>query len=294
MSTPGSGRPAPVVGVSISDPPEDELIALGMGSMHVRHTFIEVVRHVLAAGWSVAYGGDLRRLGYTEALFDLVRMYDHPDFTGPERVTSYLAWPVWVGRTADDDAELANVATLVRCPAPPDAPAALPPAADSTPEELLLRSVALTRMRADMTTAIDSRLVLGGQVTGQVGLLPGILEEVMLALDAGLPLYVAGGFGGCARAVVAALEGRRPAELTLDHQLVHTPRYAELLEAARGHDVGPDFGGAVDRLASVGLTGLRNGLDDTDTRRLAHTDDTEEVTLLVLRGLHRLFGAPRP
>jgi SLOG-like protein len=286
-----TARPPPVIGVSISDPPDEELVALGMSPMHLRHTFIEVVRHALVAGWSVAYGGDLRHAGYTEALFDLVRMYDHPDVTGPERVTNYLAWPLWVGRTAEDDVELANVATLVKCPAPSGAPKAIPPVEESAPFELLVRSQALTRMRVDMTGAIDSRLVLGGRVSGQVGLLPGVLEEVVLAVDAGLPLYVAGGFGGCARAVAAALRGERPVELTHDHQLANTPRYAELFDAAHTQSIQPALDRVVEHLASIGLTGLRNGLDDADNRRLSISDDTEEVTTLVLRGMHQLFGS---
>lgn len=281
----------PVVGVSISESAEDELVALGLSAMHLRHTFIEVVRHVLAAGWSVAYGGDLRRAGYTEALFDLVRTYEHPGLAGRERVIAYLAWPLWVGRTVDDDAELANVATLVRCPAPPGAPETLPPLAEGTGEDLLLRSLGLTRMREQMNVAIGARVVLGGRVTGQVGLLPGVLEEAALAVEVGRPLFVAGGFGGCGRAVVAALQGDRPEELRVDHQLQHTPRYDELLQAAREHGVTPDFEAVVRLLASVGMAGLRNGLTEADNRRLAVTDDAEEVTALVLRGLHQLHDA---
>jgi hypothetical protein len=288
-----SEHAAPVVGVSISDPPDDDLVSLGLSHMHLRHTFIEVARHVLAAGWSIAYGGDLRQAGYTEALFDLVRTYDHPELAGPDRVTNYLAWPLWVGRTVEDDAELINIATLVKCPAPADAPRIAPTPTSSMASDLWLRSSALTRMRVDMTGAIDSRLVLGGRVTGQVGLLPGVLEEVMLAVDAGLPLYVAGGFGGCARAVVAALEGERSAGLTLDHQLAHTPRYAELREVARARGEDADFDAIVERLASLGFGGLRNGLDESDSRRLAATDDTEEVTALVMRGMYGLFGSHR-
>lgn len=286
----GAPRVPPFVGVSVSESAEDELVALGLSGMHLRHAFIEVVRHVLAAGWSVAYGGDLRRAGYTEALFDLVRTYEHPGLPGPERVRAYLAWPVWVGRTVDDDAELANVATLVRCPAPPGAPEALPPLAECTGEELLLRSLGLTRMREEMTAAIGARLVLGGRVTGQVGLLPGVLEEAALAVERGLPLYVAGGFGGCGRAVVAALRGERPAALHVEHQLQHTDRYDELLRAAGERGIAPDFAAVVRLLASVGMAGLRNGLTEADNRRLAVTDDAEEVTALVLRGLHQLHG----
>lgn len=279
------------MGVSISEPPDDELIGLGLSIRHLRHTFIEVVRHILAAGWSVAYGGDLRRAGYTEALFDLVRMYERRDFSGPERVTSYLAWPVWVGRTADEDAALMNVATIVKCSAPPGAPETLPPPAECSGDQLLLYSLAFTRMREVMSAGIHSRLVLGGRVSGQVGLLPGVVEEAVLAVDMGLPLYVAGGFGGCGRVVAAALEGAAPPELAIEHQMEKTPRYGELLEAARSRGISPDFEAIAHRFAGIGITGLRNGLDETDNRRLVHTDDTEEVTTLVLRGLHRLYGS---
>lgn len=280
----------PVVGVSISEPPDDELVALGLSSMHLRHTFIEVVRHVLAAGWSVAYGGDLRQSGYTEALFDLVRIYEHRKLTGPERVMSYLAWPVWVGRSPQEDVELANVATLVKSPAPPGAPETLPPFAERTPAELFLAARAVSRMRRDMTAGIDRRLVLGGRVYGQIGLVPGVVEEAVLAIDAGVPLYVAGGFGGCGRVIAAALEGATPPELTVDYQLAHTSRYGELLDAAGWQGTTPDLDGIVTRLAETGLAGLRNGLDEDDNRRLAHSDDTEQVVALVMRGLHQLNG----
>jgi SLOG cluster2 len=281
----------PVVGLSISEPPDDELVALGLSSMHLRHTFIEVVRHVLAAGWSVAYGGDLRQAGYTEALFDLVRIYEHRKLTGPERVTSYLAWPVWVGRSPQEDVELANVATLVKCPPPPGAPETLPAFVERTPAELFLAARAVSQMRSEMTAGIDRRLVLGGRVYGQIGLVPGVVEEAMQAIDGGVPLYVAGGFGGCGRVLAAALEGFTPPELTVDYQLAHTPRYGELLDAAGWQGTTPNFDRIVARLAATGMSGLRNGLDEEDNRRLAQTDDTEQVVALVMRGLRQLGGA---
>ncbi|HEY1964991.1 MAG TPA: hypothetical protein VGG59_08670, partial [Acidobacteriaceae bacterium] len=49
------------VGLSVSEPDEQELVRLGLDEIHVRHAFIEIARHILARGWSLAYGGDLRR-----------------------------------------------------------------------------------------------------------------------------------------------------------------------------------------------------------------------------------------
>lgn len=280
-----------VVGVSVSEPAHEELVRLGLSEMHVRHAFIEIVRHVLARGWSVAYGGDFRAAGYTEALFDLVRTYDRKDLSGPDRVFAYLAWPIWVDLTQEDRAEFANLATIKQVPRSDGAPEQLPPRGDRRPVDLLWSSLSLTAMREQMTAQIGARVALGGRVSGQVGLYPGVAEEAALALRAGVPLYVAAGFGGCGRAIAVALDGATPPELTVDYQLERTQRYGELVEAARSAGREPSFTAMVATFGSVGVAGLRNGLDEGDNRRLLSTDDVDEVVALILRGLRRIAEA---
>ena len=277
-----------LVGVSISDPSADELIRLGLSDLHVRHAFIEVVRHVLARGGSIAYGGNLRNAGYTEALFDLVRTYERKDFAGPDRVHSYLAWPIWLDVTPAQRADSANVATIREVPRPDAAPEALPPIGDRQPQDLLWNSLALTEMREAVTSAIQARVVLGGRNSGQQGLFPGVLEEAALALRTGVPLYLAGGFGGCAQILAAAVGGSAPTELTLDYQLRHTPRYQELFDAASSAGVAPVFEEVVGSFTGAGVEGLNNGLDVADNGRLFVTDDVDEVVALVLRGLRQV------
>lgn len=274
-----------LVGVSVSEPDAAELVRLGLSEMHVRHAFIETVRHVLARGWSIAYGGDLRVGGYTEALFDLVRTYDRADLSGPDRVLSYLAWPLWIDGTPAQRAALANVATIKEVASPDGAPGTLPPVADRQPDELLWNSLALTQMRTQMNSAISARIVLGGRVSGQQGLFPGIAEEAALALRSGVPLYVAGGFGGCGRVVASSLNGSRPIEMSVEYQLEHTPRYRELLEAATSAGQAPSFAAILDTFAAAGEEGLHNGLDEDENRHLFATDDVDEVVALILRGL---------
>ena len=59
----------------------------------------------------------------------------------------------------------------------------------------------LTAMRTVMRSDIQARIVLGGRVEGYKGAMPGIAEETCLSLEAGQPVFVLGGFGGCARDV---------------------------------------------------------------------------------------------
>jgi len=108
--------PDVVVGVSISDSPD--LVTLGLGEIHVRHALIELVRHVLAAGGTVAYGGDFRPGGYTDALLDLIRAYERGDQPGPEHFRTYLAWPLGQSLPASDRAALRPLTTIVTIPSP--------------------------------------------------------------------------------------------------------------------------------------------------------------------------------
>lgn len=277
-----------LVGLSVSEPDADELIRLGLDEIHVRHAFVEIARHVLARGWSVAYGGDLRAAGYTEALFDLVRTYNRAGVPEPDRVRAYLSWPLWQDMTTKQRADLTNVATINTVDRPDGAPASLPPRQDRGPEDLLWSSLAFTRMRTQMNADISARVVLGGRVSGQQGFFPGIAEEAALAVRAHVPLYVAGGFGGCGRLVAELLSGAKPAELTVGYQLDHTPRYRELLDAAISAGREPSFGDLTETLAAAGISGLRNGLDEAENRRLMATDDVDEIVSLILQGLRQL------
>lgn len=277
-----------LVGLSVSEPDKRELVRLGLDKLHVNHAFVEIARHVLARGWSIAYGGDLRKSGYTEALFDLVRTYNRTDLPGPDRVYSYLSWPNWRELLTSQRADLVNVATIKEVAPPEGAPESLPAAAKRGPGDLLWNSLALSQMRAEMNSDIGARVILGGRVSGQQGLYPGIAEEAVLALRSHTPLYVAGGFGGCARLVAASLGGARPAEMSLEYQLEHTPRYPELVAAAAAAGKKPMFAELLDTFNSAGFKGLHNGLGEPENERLMQSDDVDEIVALVVQGLRRI------
>ncbi len=274
-----------LVGISVSEPAEGELIGLGLSQVHVRHAFIEIARHLLAAGYSLAYGGDFRQQGYTEAMLDLVRTYSRDDQPGPERIRVYSAWPRWLGLGADERAELVSVATLVPVDRPPGAPEHLAPETDRAIGDRLWAALALTEMRREMNRDIDARVLLGGRSSGQEGLLPGVVEEAALAVDDGLPLFVVGGFGGAASLVGSDLAGEARPELSLNYQKDNTPGYASLWEAAQGSSVEPNFEDLVEKLARIGAGVNRNGLSSEQNDMLLESSDIDEIIALVLRGL---------
>lgn len=277
-----------LVGISVSEPADSELIGRGLSQLHVQHAFVEIARHLLAAGHSLAYGGDFRHQGYTEVMLDLVRTYSRRDHPGPERIHVYSAWPIWLHLNAAERAEMASLATLVQVDPPPGAPEHLPHANDREPSDRHWAARAFTEMRRRMNRDIDARVLIGGRTSGQAGLLPGVVEEAALSVEDAIPLFVVGGFGGAASLVGAALRGEATLELSLDYQQDNTDGYTDLWEEAGRRGTRPDFGRLHERLAQSAQEASRNGLSPEQNDTLFETSDVDEIVALLLRGLRAM------
>ena len=258
------------VGVSVSESPD--LWALGLSDGHLRDAMAEIALHVLASGRSLAYGGDLRQHGFTEFLAELVGRYrNHPRHGGTIVVTDYLAWPVHIRMTLDEiaafSAEHERGARLVFL------------AQDGTrlAREQRLRLSAhepdevewaqgLTAMRTAMRGDIRARIVLGGRVEDYRGTMPGIAEEACLSLEAGQPVFLAGGFGGCTR------------------DIAETVGLAERWAGSRDEWAGRE------RFRKYSPDDLHNGLSHEENAILARTPHIQEATTLISRGLRRVLG----
>ena len=263
-----TGTP-PVVGVSVSESPD--LRALGLSDGHLRDAMAEIALHLLASGRSLAYGGDLRQHGFTELLAELVERYgDHPRHGGTIVITDYLAWPVHIRMTSNEltafSAEHEPAARLVFL--------ALDGARLALEQRLKLRAhkpheeewtKGLTAMRTTMRGDIQARVVLGGRVEGYKGTMPGIAEEASLSLEKGQPVFLLGGFGGCAR------------------DIAETLGLAERWAGSRDEwDGRPCF-------RKYSPDDLHNGLSREENVVLARTPHIQEAVTLVSRGLGKIL-----
>ena len=122
------------------------------------------------------------------------------------RIRSFLAWPLHLNLAAEERAQFRQIARFERIPPPADL--GIDPTVFLPPDSAEHRYVwarCLSRMRETMNREIDARVCLGGQVTGYKGKYPGLVEEALMALQAGKPLYLIGALGGCARALIEAV-----------------------------------------------------------------------------------------
>jgi hypothetical protein len=132
--------------------------------------------------------------------------------------------------------------------------------------------IGLTALRQHITEITDARVLVGGQLSGYQGAMPGVIEESLMTVQAGQPLYAAGGFGGAAAAVAKALG--------YDELTWAPPDYPAQIEDARG---------PLDKLAELAAGGLSpDGLEDAERAQLAATHRPGDIAALVVSGLSRL------
>ena len=262
------------IGVSVSASPDIEV--LGFFDEHLEDILAELAVFLLATGTNLAYGGDLRQRrngGFTELLFELVGRYQRPGQT-LTRVVNYLAWPVHIRMTVDDlDAAAAAVAPAARLVlvGPDGAPISTEerralPTREPDDEEW---QYGLTAMRTAVRDNTSARIVVGGQVENYKGKMPGIAEETLLSLQAGQPVFLVGGFGGCVRDIAETMG---------------------LIEPWNG--IRPWPGRRL--FDDYSEEALANGLTADENRKLAHTPYIGQAVNLVMLGLYRLFRQERP
>jgi hypothetical protein len=157
----------------------------------------------------------------------------------------------------------------------------------------------MSEMRQLQTQQVQARIVLGGK-TGPTAAtadrpakwyrsrVPGVLEEVLCSLQQQQPVYLVGGFGGCARMVADLLQGIHRPEMSWEYQkgAPHAEAMRQLY-ASRGLEWW-SYKEMTDFLRQQGVAGLRNGLTQEENQELFTTTDDDRIVALLLQGLRQV------
>jgi len=281
------------IGISISE--SDNLSELGYGVPHLKDAVIEVARYILASGGKLAYGGDMRQGGFTELIFDLLAYYKADSELPPsERFYSYLAYPISANLSLEKEAELRQNVSFKKIPPPKDLQIEnvkefLKP---NSPENLYVWSRSLTKMREEMEAICDARIFIGGASKGFKGRCPGILEELLIALQNNHPIYLIGAFGGITRDIIEALKGQDPNSFS-DQYYFDNVDYKKMFSIynEKHPDKLIDYPKYLSMLKEFGLKKVsnQNGLSEEDNLRLTLTPHISEMVYFILKGLSNCF-----
>ena len=225
---------------------------------------------MIRAGGTLVYGGHLREGGFTVFLESEIDRYGGPQGA----LHLVIPWSEHRQMTLEqlhrheDQLSLSTEITYLDANGKDvdleagrgDAPAGV----DDVP-------AALTGLRRRLVLETHARVLIGGKERGYQGDLPGIVQEAALAIEAGQPLYLAGGFGG-ATATIAA-------------------RVAALNDRWPPAEVETDLGPIEEAIRSAGWELTNNGLTAEQNRLLATTHRPSEVASLVAIGLREALSA---
>ena len=253
------------IAVSVSE--SENLEQFGLSDIHVQDAMSKIAVFILCSGANLAYGGDLRRGGFTKLMFELTLRYGRPGIE-ETRVVNYLAWPIYTNIKIDDlkklNSELDGVAELALLKK--DGSRMKLESHQTLKSGTLTHdewSVGLTEMRKTMCSESDARILLGGRLRGYKGSMPGIAEEALLTFESKKPIFMIGGYGGCTRDIAIDLG---------------------LLDAATGSGIRWE---GRERFDEFSINDLSNGLNEEENRVLARTTRINQVIELIRRGLER-------
>lgn len=266
------------LGVSISD--SADLGALGLISRHAELALAEIARSVLTGRGGLVYGGRIKPSGFTQFLMHEVERYgSHPD-----ALTLCLAEPEHRRLSCDElrtlDQSLGPHGQIICLDhgGVEIGLSAVPHGSEPTARLNGHRDQrSYSAMRRHITGISHARVLIGGQLSGFKGVMPGIIEEAVYAVEAGQPLYVVAGFGGAAALVAKALDiddlswaadsfPKRPDDARIDRSL------DQLRSAAR----------------NSAWCATSCGLEENEMRQLSASSRPSQIASLVVNGLAQI------
>lgn len=279
------------IAISISEPSDSEKNLIGSAAL--KDLAIEIARHLLAVKVQLVYGGDLRPNGFTEQLAELSYQYFkdlHEKIETPS-FHNFLAWPLYnnIGKRERILLKKYRVESY-NIPAPKtvfDTEKDIFVVPDTLRHKLLWAE-SLTMMRTELESFANALIVVGGRTSGFKGFLPGIIEEVSIAMHLNKPFYIIGAAGGCGRILSDVILNKiTPNEAVQRYQL--DSDIIAILKSQGKESIGIDF---FNELYAKGLSSFDNGLNDESNARLMDSSNITEIVALVLKGIkNRLQNA---
>lgn len=281
------------IGISVSEFPANGYASHHLHPDHLKRLSQDLARHVLARAGTLIYGGDLRKDGFTQFILDEAIALKSRLNSNSIYIENHLAWPLYVSapEIVAWRAKYNGIIKTVEHDIPDDIAnqvdknTALAP---SNEENKYVWSRCLTQMRQQSIQSSDARICAGGKLSGFLGKMPGVLEEIVLALEQNKPLYLLGGFGGVVREVCQSITHKSVTEpLTESWQIHHTEGYQALQDKARHTGHHSNYAVIEATLESIDLEQLAQnaGLELNEYRHLMTSPFIDECVHIILKGL---------
>ena len=247
-------------------------------------------------------------------VFELVRANNNLEGVQPfERIVNHRGWPL-PRLTVEELARLNQVSKTVELPRPGDIderlsadlvanPKFFP--GDKSPEHRFAWARGMTEMRAYQAdkarSSVMARIVIGGtfgptlkvsedgtrKEQWYMSRIPGVLEEIVLSIKAGQPVFLIGAFGGVAKLVIDLIHGNDREEAAWAYQK-RAPFAPEMRALYEQRGIGwMDYPEIVSLFRETRAEGINPLLRREEQEELFETVDPYRMVELVLEGMSR-------
>ena len=286
------------IGISISEVHGDGFSSNHIHPDHLVRLAQDLARHLLARSATLIYGGDLRPDGFTEFILDEAAILKERIGEELPKIENHLAWPLHVSEPeiVSWRARYSQVMKTVEHKIPDDVADGissnvfLPP---NTPDNSYIWSRCLTEMREQSIASSTVRICAGGKLFGYKGKMPGVLEEIVLAVNVEKPLFLLGAFGGVVGSVCYVLLNKDvPEVLTEEWQISQNAGYADVQALARSHGNECDYKAVVEVIKKLKVSELasRCGLSENEYAKIMRSPFIDECLHLIMKGLKNMSG----
>ncbi|WP_196596019.1 TIR domain-containing protein [Pectinatus frisingensis] len=281
------------IGMSISNPDDSDLKKIGQNDKHLKKLAQIFSKYLLGSGASLIYGGDLRKDGFTEKLILEAQILKDRLKSHDIHIKNYLAWPIYLNDSDDVKkwkAEYKGILAMINVNIG-DKVENMVTSKDKflfpdSETNCYIWSQSLTKMRETMIGDCNARICAGGKDKNYKGKMPGVLEEIIIASEKKLPIYLLGGFGGIVHSVCDIIENNHVSDnLSLSWQIENNVGYRGLLDL---YKKGGEKISYIDIVNKIKNIKLNNGLSRKENIQLFNTVYFDEAVLLVLKGLQSL------
>ena len=281
------------IGISISDPEIEVLNKIGQNREYLEKLSQVFAKYLLGSSATLIYGGDLRKNGFTEKLILEAKILKDRLKSKDIYLKNYLAWPIYLNdsqKVKNWKAEYKGLLKMINVEIDKEVEGMIEKkdkfVFPDTDENNYAWSKSLTKMREIMISDCEARICAGGKAKGYKGKMPGVLEEILIASQKKLPIYLLGGFGGIVHDICELIENNYTSErLTLKWQEENNVGYSKLLKLYKDNGEDIEYTEIVNKLRKIDLN---NGLSEKENIQLFNTVYIDEAVHLVLKGLKSL------
>lgn len=238
------------IGLSVSEI-QDNLIEKTNDNLAIM--VIELCRYLVSMKMSIIYGGKIglnTKYNFLDILYDLVSNYSF------NADSEHVIKNYYLDRFLIPDEEKVKYSPIIEF-------IEVSSVSEGDNEKIILGN-SLRKLREEINKHCFAKVVVGGKVENFMGNMPGIIEEALIAIKAGTPVFLLGGFGGAAELIAKTILGEKI-----------------LLSA--------DWTDKLTFIENGGYACLNNGLSVEDNEILVHSNNVSLNISLILKGIKNLI-----